>query len=186
MTPIRLRHPKGVTTIQIDLDNDGTKVSDLQQAILSATEIPPSLQDREYRLAYSPPPAQLTPCRARSVKSGYPPQSLTLIPQLPLSSLGLKKNDQLIVTQASGSGITHAPAPPRPAPPTSSGPAARPPIMQPGKQAMGDEYVQTDAGALIHRVNPFYNTYLSSYHSHHPPACRSFQMTILVSSHRLE
>lgn len=46
MAPLRLRHPKGVTTIQIDLERDDTKVEDLQQAIFAATEIPPPLQDR--------------------------------------------------------------------------------------------------------------------------------------------
>jgi ubiquitin thioesterase OTU1 len=51
MVPIRLRHPKGVTTIQVDLENENAKVSDLQQAIFSATEIPPSLQSRELRSA---------------------------------------------------------------------------------------------------------------------------------------
>lgn len=46
MAILRLRHPKGVTSIDIDIDSDDTKVYDLQQVILSATEIPPSLQDR--------------------------------------------------------------------------------------------------------------------------------------------
>jgi len=122
------------------------KVSDLQQVILSVTEVPPSLQ---------------------SLKAGYPPNSLTLIPQLPLSSLGLKKGDQLIVTQASGAGITHAPPPPVVSP--TSAPGVNPPnvssnvpINQPGKQALGDEYVPTDGGVLIHRVVPDDNSCLFS------------------------
>lgn len=45
MAPLRLRHPKGVTTLQIDLDT--ATVSDLQQAIFSETEISPSRQDRK-------------------------------------------------------------------------------------------------------------------------------------------
>ncbi|KAF8587425.1 OTU-domain-containing protein [Ramaria rubella] len=143
MAPIRLRHPKGVTTIEIDLENDDTKVKDLQQAVLAATEIPPSLQD---------------------LKSGYPPKPLTLIPLLPVSSLGLKKGEQLIVTQASGTGIIHAPATVHA---TSSlpatgvpKPAVGPPVFMPGKQAMGDEYVQIDGAALIHRVVPDDNSCL--------------------------
>ncbi|TCD61674.1 ubiquitin-specific protease otu1 [Steccherinum ochraceum] len=43
MAPVRLRHPKGATTIQVDFDN--FTVLDLQQEIYAATEIPPSLQD---------------------------------------------------------------------------------------------------------------------------------------------
>ena len=41
MVPLRLRHPKGVTTVEADLEN--WTVADLQQAILAVTEIPPSL-----------------------------------------------------------------------------------------------------------------------------------------------
>ena len=44
MAPIRLRHPKGVATLQIDIDN--ASVLDLQQQIYAATDIPPSQQDR--------------------------------------------------------------------------------------------------------------------------------------------
>ena len=39
---VRLRHPKGVNTIKVDLE---APVSELQQAIFSYTEIPPSQQD---------------------------------------------------------------------------------------------------------------------------------------------
>ena len=50
MAPIRLRHPKGVMTIQVDLDN--FTVQDLQQEIFAATEIPPSLQERALHRDY--------------------------------------------------------------------------------------------------------------------------------------
>lgn len=43
MAPIRVRHPKGVSTIQIDLDN--ATVQDLQLEILGISEIAPSQQD---------------------------------------------------------------------------------------------------------------------------------------------
>ena len=46
MAPVRLRHPKGVTTIQVDFTN--ATVQDLQQEIFAATEIPPSQQDRAF------------------------------------------------------------------------------------------------------------------------------------------
>jgi hypothetical protein len=44
MAPLRLRHPGGVTTIQIDFDQ--STVQDLQQEVYRATDILPSLQDR--------------------------------------------------------------------------------------------------------------------------------------------
>lgn len=44
MAPLRLRHPKGVATLQIDPDT--ATVQDLLQAIFAASEIPPSAQDR--------------------------------------------------------------------------------------------------------------------------------------------
>ncbi len=54
MAPVRLRHPKGVMTIQVDFDH--FTVQDLQQEIFAATEIPPSLQDREYSILPPLPP----------------------------------------------------------------------------------------------------------------------------------
>ena len=45
MAPIRLRHPKGVLTLQVDIEN--SSVLDLQQQIYSVTEIPPSQQERK-------------------------------------------------------------------------------------------------------------------------------------------
>ena len=41
--PVRLRHPKGVSTLEIDLDN--ATVLDLQQQIFGITEILPSQQE---------------------------------------------------------------------------------------------------------------------------------------------
>jgi len=46
MAPIRVRHPKGVTTIDVDFDNADFSVQDLQQKIYAATEILPSRQMR--------------------------------------------------------------------------------------------------------------------------------------------
>ena len=46
MAPFRLRHPKGVSTIQLDIES--ATVQDLLQLIFSITEIPPSAQDRMY------------------------------------------------------------------------------------------------------------------------------------------
>ena len=47
MAPIRVRHPKGVSTIQIDFNTD--TVQDLQHKILAVSEIIPSQQERTYR-----------------------------------------------------------------------------------------------------------------------------------------
>jgi hypothetical protein len=44
MAPFRLRHPKGVSTLQ--LDTESATVQDLLQAIFAASEILPSAQDR--------------------------------------------------------------------------------------------------------------------------------------------
>jgi len=45
MAPVRLRHPKGVSTIQVSFE-DGFSVQDLQQEIYAATNILPSRQIR--------------------------------------------------------------------------------------------------------------------------------------------
>ena len=44
MAPFRIRHPKGVSTLQ--LDSESATVQDLLQAIYSVSDIPPSAQDR--------------------------------------------------------------------------------------------------------------------------------------------
>jgi len=46
MVAIRLRHPSGVTTIQVALDRDDFTVQDLQQEIYASTKILPSRQNR--------------------------------------------------------------------------------------------------------------------------------------------
>lgn len=44
MAPVRLRHPGGVSTIDVDFDGNLT-VQDFQQKIYTASQILPSLQD---------------------------------------------------------------------------------------------------------------------------------------------
>ena len=96
-----------------------------------------------------------------AVKAGYPPRALTaVIPELPLSSLGLAPGDQLIVVQKSGSSAAptlntaypgqHTPAAARPTP---SNP--RQEVAAPTRSTIeddGPDYVTTDGGYLIHRV----------------------------------
>ncbi|KAL6300140.1 OTU-domain-containing protein [Sparassis latifolia] len=142
MAPVRLRHPKGVTTIQVDLD--ASNVLGLQQAIFSATEIPPSRQD---------------------LRAGYPPHPLTLVPELPLESLGLKPGEQLIVTEK---------AAPTRAPSQASAPARVPEAMTglTASQVREIPVSQTDSsmpdtvpvegGYLVHRIVPDDNSCLFS------------------------
>ncbi|ESK94608.1 otu-like cysteine [Moniliophthora roreri MCA 2997] len=150
MAPVRLRHPKGVATIQISFEDAGVTVQDLQQEIYAATDILPSRQ---------------------LLKTGYPPRSLTLIPELPLSSLGLKQGDQLIVAEDTSSD----PASKVPASasarsttaaiPSSSVPASAPPHSKVSSQKVlsGPEHVETDDGGfLVHRVVPDDNSCLFS------------------------
>ncbi|KAG0699640.1 hypothetical protein DFH29DRAFT_935692 [Suillus ampliporus] len=141
MAPIRLRHPKGVTTLQVDLDN--VLVQDLQQQIFEVSEIPPSQQE---------------------IRSGYPPHSLTTIPELPLSSLGLKPGDQVIVNQ-NASSPAGAPPSPKAKPVTSQPPQAS--LSQPNSSRLapsgsGPDYVDTPNGVLVHRIVPDDNSCLFS------------------------
>ena len=146
MAQLRLRHPKGVATIQIDLES--ATVQDLLQEIYKITEILPSHQDG-MPATFDPPRLTLM-CVV--VKVGYPPKSLTLIPELPISSLGLSKGEQLIVNQnsrgsnaksttgTSSPGIVPQPSPRPPAP-------AQPTANEP-------DSVETEGGYLVHTVRP--------------------------------
>ena len=46
MTPVRIRHPGGVESIEISLDDDAVTVQNLQQQIYAASGILPSRQQR--------------------------------------------------------------------------------------------------------------------------------------------
>ncbi|KAJ2913220.1 hypothetical protein MD484_g7195, partial [Candolleomyces efflorescens] len=130
MAPIRLRHPKGVSTIQIPLDREDYTVQDLLQEIYKATEILPSRQ---------------------SLKTGYPPRPLTLVAELPLSSLDLKSGEQLIVQE-------NAPSSSRGTESTAAASVTRSPPSSSSKA----EVVEVDGGFLIHRVVPDDNSCLFS------------------------
>jgi len=148
MAPLRLRHPKGISTLQLDLDT--ATVQDLLQAIFSVSEIPPSAQD---------------------LKAGYPPRALTgVIPELPISSLGLAPGDQLIVNQKPGSaaapGATFTPPSALPANPTNATivsphvslpQSSNPRLVAPTRSAVessGPDSVRTAGGYLVHRIVP--------------------------------
>jgi len=171
MAPVRLRHPKGVSTIQVAFDKDDFTVQDLQQEIFAVTDILPSRQ---------------------ALKSGYPPRTLTIVPELPLSSLGLSPGEQIIVSEiAEASGIARTPKPHPPsspflnptssssssshAPPAaSSAPSSRAPpasaasrpiaptSVAPAAASSGPDAVETDGSFLVHRVVPDDNACLFS------------------------
>ncbi|KAJ1309547.1 hypothetical protein OPQ81_006320 [Rhizoctonia solani] len=139
--PIRVRHPKGVSTLQIDLNSDSATVLSLQQSIHELSGLLPSQQE---------------------LKSGYPPKALTLIPELPLSSLGLQRGDQITVTAKPGSAPTAVVSGPTSAPvsaPIASAPALR---ASAGAGGADDGFVETDVGTLVHRVVPDDNSCLFS------------------------
>ncbi|PPQ89147.1 hypothetical protein CVT25_006519 [Psilocybe cyanescens] len=154
MAPVRLRHPKGVSTIELPFDADFT-VQDLQQEIYAATDILPSRQ---------------------ILKSGYPPRALTIVPELPLQSLGLQRGDQIIVSEAPVEQA--APARPQPSSPPARAPLApastqaraaaaptprsAPVQTSPPVQTTGPDSVEVDGSFLIHRVVPDDNSCLFS------------------------
>jgi hypothetical protein len=125
----------------------------------------PSIVARSYALNSSYSPSALT---FLQVKAGYPPRALTaVIPELPLSSLGLAPGDQLIVIQKSGSaaspGVTpRAPTlPSRPHPTALNPPTSPPPSSSNARQVAaassapqrdGPDYVEAEGGYLIHWV----------------------------------
>lgn len=114
---------------------------------------------------------------ACSVKVGYPPRSLYLVPELPVSSLDLKSGDQIIVV-SSGPASPPSAAPPAPSfqPPVSTkAPISNPPSQssnalqrQPSIPASGPavssgpEMVDTPSGSLVHREVPDDNSCLFS------------------------
>jgi hypothetical protein len=91
----------------------------------------------------------------QAVKTGYPPRALTLVPELPLQSLGIQRGDQIIVTEAAA----ESPAPL----PTSSGPQLQTIAPRPtSSPSSGPAHVQLDGSFLIHRIVPDDNSCLFS------------------------
>ncbi|KAL1663246.1 hypothetical protein EV715DRAFT_195843 [Schizophyllum commune] len=146
MASIRLRHPNGVATIRAALDRDDFTVLDLQQEIFSATQIIPSRQ---------------------RLKAGYPPRDLTLIPELPVSSLGLAAGEQIIVSETPGGGGSapfQASAPQAtPAAPAAATRAGAPSAAVMPPSSNGPVHVEMrDGSFFIHRVVPDDNSCMFS------------------------
>lgn len=92
----------------------------------------------------------------QAVKTGYPPRALTLVPELPLQSLGIQRGDQIIVTEAAAA---ESPAPL----PTSLGPQLQTIAPRPtSSPSSGPDHVQLDGSFLIHRIVPDDNSCLFS------------------------
>ncbi|KAL1742389.1 hypothetical protein HDZ31DRAFT_43352 [Schizophyllum fasciatum] len=141
MAPVRLRHPNGVATIQAALDRDDFTVQDLQQEIYSATQITPSRQ---------------------RLKAGYPPRDLTLVPELPMSSLGLGTGEQIIVSETPGGGAAAA-APLQAAAAAAPRAGAPSAAVVPPSTANGPAHVEMrDGSFFIHRVVPDDNSCMFS------------------------
>ncbi|KIY43494.1 OTU-domain-containing protein [Fistulina hepatica ATCC 64428] len=153
----RVHHPQGIATVELP-DGDDVTVLDLQNKIHEVTGIVP--------------PAQI-------LKSGYPPRTLVLVPELPLSSLGLSPREKIVVSE--DPHASHSPSVPSPRlstttseppslPPLSTRPAVTPrspprpqPVSQPVPPSSGGpDYVDTDSGVLVHRVVPDDNSCLFS------------------------
>ncbi|PFH54217.1 hypothetical protein AMATHDRAFT_186029 [Amanita thiersii Skay4041] len=149
MAPLRIRHPKGASTLQIALDDDTCTVQHLQQQIHSLTNILPSRQ---------------------LLKAGYPPRSLTLVPELPISSLGITSGDQIIVNEVADPTTPQSASLRAPVSVSLPKPPRVP--IRPSNNTMGQAFagistqelihVEMDGGSLIHRVVPDDNSCLFS------------------------
>ena len=84
-----------------------------------------------------------------AVRSGYPPQALTTIPVLPLSSLGIKPGEQIIVNQKTSPAFAGSHFDP-----TVPGQMAPDPLP-PRPPLAGPAAVETPSGVLVHRVGKF-------------------------------
>jgi hypothetical protein len=91
-----------------------------------------------------------------TVKTGYPPRSLEIVPELPLASLGLSPSDQIIVVQKEGPSGSLAPSSNSPA---SALPA--PTATSPAVPITSSDSVPVNGSFLIHRVRLLW-TFLST------------------------
>lgn len=87
MGQLRLRHPEGAATLDVDFHN--ATMQDLQQQIFAVSGIRPEQQ---------------------RILSGYPSEPLAMIPGKLLSDIGLRHGDQVLVRQG---GTSSSPTTPR-------------------------------------------------------------------------
>ena len=122
------------------------------------------LHSRNVRSSRYAEPAT-SPDTSRTVKAGYPPHPLTIVPELPIDSLGLKQGEQLVVTQRPSAGhqafqsARSSPFPaPRPAAAMTGLTASQvrdtpTPTARPGGKGGLPDHVPTSNGYLMHRVS---------------------------------
>lgn len=97
------------------------------------------------------------------MKAGYPTRQLSLVPELPVASLGLKAGDQVIVTRKGGTLTESNAAPISTFPAASSSNSAKAPSSNAVRSsniaslskatAAGADYVDAGSGVLVHRVS---------------------------------
>ena len=95
------------------------------------------------------------------VKSGYPPRTLAIVPELPFDSLGLQRGDQIFVSEEPNPE-TRIPSVQQPVGPVSARPTQPPPLPAPTTRPQfiprgpsGPDHVEVDGGFLIHRVSMY-------------------------------
>ena len=91
-----------------------------------------------------------------AVKCGYPPRTLTLIPELPVSSLGIEKGDQIMVNESKQSTPHTNPAPATaisPLQPRRSVPIVDEIYGSPNVNDGAPDSVTVSGGSLVHRVS---------------------------------
>ncbi|KAF8212027.1 hypothetical protein K438DRAFT_1902884 [Mycena galopus ATCC 62051] len=158
MAPVRLRHPKGVSTIQVAFDKDDFTVQDLQQEIFAVTEILPSRQDF--------PELPLS-------SLGLAPGEQIIVSEMAEAASGIARtakphsSSSPFLNPTSSSSSVTAPAvtsaPPRRAPPASVPPRPTPATsIAPASASSGPDAVETDGSFLVHRVVPDDNACLFS------------------------
>lgn len=154
-----MRHPRGVTTL--DIDPETQTIEDLQVLIFSATEIPPS--EQESKLSYWALRLELN-CHPHSVKYGYPPRSLPSTVET-LSTIPITRGEQIIVTSVPSSSRPANPTPPPSVKAVNETFSAPSPLAAADIPAESSESVALpgrDAGFLQLRVVPDDNSCLFS------------------------
>ncbi|GMK57307.1 hypothetical protein CspeluHIS016_0401410 [Cutaneotrichosporon spelunceum] len=152
MIPVRLRHPRGVTTIEVDPETQG--VHDLKVVIFSSTEIPPS--EQEIKFGYPPKPLPETAGRLASIPITRGEQLIvTAVPHILRSP---KRQRRLSVKELDAE--LSAPQPPRAPAPVAESPLAA--NDMPLEAAESVALPGRDAGFLQLRIVPDDNSCLFS------------------------
>jgi ubiquitin thioesterase OTU1 len=96
-----------------------------------------------------------------TVKTGYPPRSLEIVPELPLASLGLLPSDQIIVVQKEGPSGSLAPSSTYSSEPAITASTTTPSSLP----TISPDSVPVNGNFLVHRVR-FLRTFLFTLSCH--------------------